>query len=400
MKYLIKIAFAHSDNGHNDKGISAGITQFIRNKGLLQLIPWPDNSFESLSFLRKQGCQGAIVNVATYASAKRILDIPMPVIAYSSLQDMRQIPYISTDSKQLAKMAFDYLSQKQFKHLGFFGLSEVRWADERLKYFSEFVSGSGKTLHVFKGKPTHVADNLPSYAKLWTSTTMKRGQQELVSWLRDLPKPIGILVSCDVLGCHLTHLAKESGLSIPEDIAILGIDNNEAICNISIPRLSSIALNLNKAGYDAAELLYNIITEKERLNGQRINIQPLQVKERSSTDVFAIDDPDVVKALRYIRQNSHRLMQVDDIAQHVCSSKRSLQIKFHNLLNTSIHDEIIYAHFLVARSLLIETDVSIDQIAIRSGFRTSSNMRRAFTDIAGMLPHKYRQTHSPKYYKT
>ena len=399
MKYQIKIAFAHNENGRNDEGISTGITQYIRNKGLLQLIAWPDTSYESLAFLKKQGCQGAIVNVPTYARAQRLLEIGMPIIAYSTLQNMHQIPIISTNSDQVAKLAFDYLSDKQFSHFGFFGLNDVRWTDERLHNFSDYVTKAGRTLHVFRGESIHVADNLPSYAKLWTSTTMKRGQQELVTWLKELPKPIGILVSCDILGCHLTHLAKESGLSIPEDIAILGIDNNEAICNICIPRLSSIALNLNKAGYDAAELLYKIITGKQQLDGQRINIQPMQIKERASTDIFAVDDTDVVKALKYIRQNSHKLMQVDDVAQHVCTSKRSLQIKFQNLLNHSIHEEIIYAHFRVARTLLLETDISIDQIAIRSGFRTSSNMRRAFLEISGMLPHKFRQVHCPKYYR-
>ena len=221
------------------------------------------------------------------------------------------------------------------------------------------------------------------------------GQQELIEWLQGLPKPIGILVSCDILGCHLSHLILECGLSIPDDIAILGIDNNEAICNICIPRLSSIALNLNKAGYDAAELLNRIVTGKERLKGQRINIQPMQVKERASTDIFAIDDPDVIKALKYIREHNQEPLQVDDVANHVCISKRSLQMKFHHILNTSIHDEIIHAHFLIARNLLLETDISIDEIANRSGFHYSSNMRRAFLDTTGMLPHKYRQTHRP-----
>ena len=393
MRYQTKIAFAHNENGHNDKGISAGITQYIRNTGHFQLIPWPDNSYESLSFLKQQGCKGVIANIPTASQAQQLLEIGMPIIAYSSLQSMGNIPFISSDSQQLAKVAFEYLLGKQFKHFGFFGLTEARWTDDRLKHFSDFVTQSGHDLHVFRGQPIHVANNLPSYAKLWTDTTMKRGQQELIQWLEELPKPIAILVSCDILGCHLSHLVQETGLSIPDDIAILGIDNNEALCNICIPRLSSIAMNLNKAGYDAAELMYQIISGKAQLEGQHIKIQPMQVKERASTDIFAISDPDVVKALKYIRMHNHEPMQVDEIAAHVCISKRSLQMKFHQVLGASIHDEIIHAHFLTARNLLLETDLPIDKIAIRSGFHYSSNMRRAFQDITGMLPHKYRQAH-------
>ena len=393
MRNQIKIAFAHNENGHIDKGISAGITQYIRNNGHWQLIAWPDNSFESLVFLEKQGCQGAIINVPTSAKAQQLLRVGIPIIAYSTLQDMGKLPYISTDSRRVAKLAFEYLSNKQFESFAFFGLTEARWTRDRLKYFSDFVSQSGNALHIFKGKPIHVANNLISFAKLWIDTTLKRGQQDLVEWLEQLPKPVAVLASCDILGFHLSHVAKEIGLSIPDDIAILGIDNNEALCNICMPPLSSIALNLNKAGYDAAELLDQIISGKEQLKGQQIKIQPIHVKERASTDIFAIDDTDVIKALKYIRSHNREPMQVEDIARHVCISKRSLQMKFHQILNTSIHDEIIHAHFLIARQLLLETNLSIENIAIRSGFHYSSNMRRAFLDITGLLPHKYRQTH-------
>jgi len=393
VKHLIKIAFIHNENGYNDKGIGQGITQYIRSKGRFQLIAWPDTSEESLAFLKKQGCQGAIASITTTSKANQLSQLGIPIVAYSTLQNMGNLPYISTDSKRVAKMAYDYLSEKQFKHFAFFGLTEARWSMERLRYFSDFVSQSGHTLYVFQGKPLHMPKNLISFAKLWTDTAVKQGQQDLIKWLEELPKPIAVLVSCDILGCHLSQVVSETGLSIPDDLAILGIDNNDALCNICSPPLSSIALNLNKAGYDAAELLDLIISGKKQLNGQQINLQPIQVKERASTDIYAIDDPDVLKALKYIRTHNHEPMQVDDIAKHICISKRSLQLKFHQILNTSIHGAIVHAHFNIARQLLLETDLSIEDIAIRAGFNYSSNMRRAFQDIAGLLPQKYRQLH-------
>ena len=395
MKNQIKIAFAHNENGHTDKGLSTGITQYIRSTGRMQLIAWPDNSTESLYFLKKLGCKGVIASIPTYAKAKELADTGIPVIAYATLQDMHEIPYISTNSEEVAKLAFDYLLDKQFDNFGFFGMTDVRWTRERLEQFTKLVEGSGRKLHTYAGDKTHTTTDLLSFAKLWTDTTMKRGQYDLIEWLKNLPKPIAILTSCDIQGCHLSYTVQESGLSVPDDIAILGIDNNEAMCNICIPYLSSIDLNLNKAGYEAAELLDRIISGKEEPNGQRINIHPKEVKERISTDIFAIDDPDIVKALKYIRQHNCEPMQVDDVAKHVNISKRSLQMKFHQILNTSIHNKIIHAHFLVARNLLLETDLSIDAIAIQSGFHYSSNMRRTFQDITGMLPHKYRQQHRP-----
>jgi LacI family transcriptional regulator len=393
MKSLIKIAFAHNENGHNDKGIGQGINRYLRNSGRFQLIAWPDTSLESIAFLKKQGCRGVIASIPTATLADRLYELGIPIIVYSTLQNTGHLPFISSDAEQVARLAFDYLAGKHFSHFAYYGITEARWSTERLRHFSACVRRSGHSLHLFQGKPVHMTNTITSFARLWIDTTMKRGQAELAAWLQDLPKPIGILTSCDILGCHLSQVAAEIGLSVPDDIAILGIDNNESLCNIASPPLSSIALNLCKAGYDAAELLDQILSGRATLDGQQIKILPIAVKERASTDILAIDDPDVREALKYIRAHNGEPLQVEEIARHLCISKRSLQMKFHHLLKTSIHDVIVHAHYNLARQLLIETDLSIDEIALRAGFHYSSNMRRAFLDIAGLLPHKYRQVH-------
>ena len=136
-----------------------------------------------------------------------------------------------------------------------------------------------------------------------------------------------------------------------------------------------------------------IISGKDTLRGQWIRIQPASVKERGSTDIYAVEDEDITKALKYIRQNCNKPLQVEDIADYICISKRTLQMKFQKDLGRSIHEEIIKSHVEVAKTLLIETNLSIENVALRSGFHYSSNMRRAFLDVTGMLPHKYRQTH-------
>jgi LacI family transcriptional regulator len=222
------------------------------------------------------------------------------------------------------------------------------------------------------------------------------GQNQLVEWLKELPKPIAILASCDILGCHLSNLAKDAGLDIPDEIAVMGVNNDQAMCNICDPPLSSIAFNFKKAGYNASKLLDRIISGQEKMEGQLIEILPTHVESRGSTDIFAISDPDIVQALKYIRQKSNEPLQVDEIANHVCISKRSLQLKFQKELGRSIHKEIVQAHFEIARGLLFETDLTIDEIAIRSGFHYTSNMRRAFKQITGVLPQKYRLQHRPR----
>jgi LacI family transcriptional regulator len=395
MKNHIKIAFAHSENGHNETGIGAGLTQYLRKKGHWQLIAWPDSSFESLVFLKQQGCRGAIVNIQTSAKARQLREVAIPIIAYSTLQDMGDLPFISSDSRQVAQLAFEYLAGKQFRHFAFFGLTEARWSKERLDHFSEFVSRAGYTLHSFKTKPIPIVNNLTSFPKLWIDATLKRGQQELIDWLRQLPKPVAILASCDMLGCHVSLFAEEAGLSIPDEAAILGIDNNEALCNICSVPMSSIVLNLQKAGYEAAGLLDRIIAGKARMEGQQIKVLPIHVKERASTSVFAIEDEEVLAALRYIESHSRQPLQVEDVARQICVSKRLLQKKFQQFLKRSIHEEITHAHFRNARLMLLETDLSIEDIAFKSGFCSTAKMRRAFLEIAGSLPHTYRQMNRP-----
>lgn len=122
-------------------------------------------------------------------------------------------------------------------------------------------------------------------------------------------------------------------------------------------------------------------------------MQPAEVKSRGSTDIFAVDDPDMVEALKYIYDNRSQAMQVDDIARHLCISKRSLQMKFRKTLGRSIHDEIIHAHYDIARTLLIDTDLPLDVIAARAGFNSTTNMRRAFKELTGQLPHLWRNIH-------
>ena len=393
MKNQTKIAFVHAEHGHNDKSIGAGIAEYVRSQPNLQLIAWPDPSLESLSFLKKQGCEGAIVNVQLASKANRLLKAGLPIIAYSTLQNFEKIPYISTDSQLVAQMAYDYLSKKQFKNFAFFGLTEARWTIERLEAFSKILSDAGQTFHAFRSEPKHIPNSLTSFIQLWIGDAMKKDSKELTRWLKSLPKPVAILASCDILGCFLSTLVQECDLTIPNDVAILGIDNNESICNICNVPMSSIALNLNKAGFDAAYLLHQIILGEEKLAGQQIQIEPVHVIERPSTDILAIEDESVILAMQYIHSHSDEPIQVGDIADYVCVSKRSLQSKFQYYLKRSIYEVVQQSHFQRARVLLIETNLTIENVAMQSGFGSSSKMRKAFLSITGQLPHHYRQIH-------
>lgn len=391
MKEKIKIAFAHNNLSRNIEGIMNGISEYIRNKGDWQLIFWPDNSQKSLDFLKKRGCKGAFVSIQTVAKAKELLQTNIPIIAVSTMQNIPDLPFISTDSRQVAHMAAEYLLKKKFANFAFFGLTQAKWSCDRQEHFCDYLVKRGYKVGSFREKQIPVTNDSVSFTKLWINTVLDTGQENLITWLKQLPKPVAILADCDIFACYLINAAQEANINIPDEVAVLGVNNDEVICNICNPPLSSIALNFKKAGYNAAKLLDKIISGREKMQGQCIEIQPTHVETRGSTDVFAIDDPDIVRAMRYIKQNSDKPLQVNEIASHVYMSKRSLQLKFHKIIGKSIHEEIIQAHFDIAKTLLVETNLPIDEVAVRSGFHYTSNMRRAFKQIAGILPQKYRQ---------
>jgi LacI family transcriptional regulator len=395
MKEKTKIAFAHNNITHNTEGLMAGITEYIRDKGHWQLIVWPDSSRESLTFLKQRGCKGAFVNTQTTTKAKELLLLGIPVIALSTLQDMANLPFVSANPEEVSRMACEYFLKKKFRNFGFFGLTQAKWSLERMEFFTRYLAEEGYKVHTFEEQMPTITDSIP-FTTLWSaSTTLNTDQQKLMAWLHQLPKPAAILASCDLFACHLTNMAKEAGLDVPDEVAILGVNDDAAICNICDPPLSSIALNFKKAGYESAKLLDKIISGEQTMQGQCIKIQPTHIESRGSTDIYAIDDIDIVQVLKYIKQNSNKPLQVDEIANHVYISKRSLQLRFRKALGRSIHDQIIQAHFDIAKALLIETNLSIDEIAGRSGFLYTSNMRRAFKRLAGMLPQKFRQLHHP-----
>jgi LacI family transcriptional regulator len=395
MKEKTKIAFAHNNITHNTEGLMAGITDYIRDKGNWQLIVWPESSKESLLFLKQRGCKGAFVSTQTTTKAKELLQIDIPIIALSTLQNVSNLPYITANSESVARMAGEYFLKRKFKNFAFFGLTQAQWSLDRMKFFSRYLAEEGYNVHTYE-EQIPIINDFVTFTTLWTNITLSTGQQKLMEWLRQLPKPVAILASCDLFACHLINITNEAKLNVPDEVAILGVNDDRALCNICDPPMSSIALNFKKAGYESAKLLDRIISGQQTMEGQCIEIQPTHIESRGSTDIFAIDDPEIIQVLKYIKQNSNKPLQVDEIANHVYISKRSLQLRFRKALGRSIHDLIVQAHFDIAKALLIETNLPIDEIAGRSGFLYTSNMRRAFKKITSMLPQKYRQQHRPE----
>lgn len=151
MKEKTKIAFVHNSITQNTQKIMSGITDYVKANTNWQLIVWPDSSLESLAFLKRRNCKGAFVSVQTSTKAQQILDLGMPVVAFSTLQTMHSLPYISADSEKVAQTAYDYFVRRRFTNFAFFGLTEARWSLERKNHFARCVAADRRNLYIYEG---------------------------------------------------------------------------------------------------------------------------------------------------------------------------------------------------------------------------------------------------------
>ena len=228
-----------------------------------------------------------------------------------------------------------------------------------------------------------------------TKRTWDKELPIIAKWLLTLPKPIGLMTCNDDRGEWVIEACKIAGLKVPDEIAILGVDNDQLICDLCNPPLSSIVLNVEKAGYEAAALLDKMM-DGEKINNYEIPIRPTHVVSRQSTDILAIDDPDVVAAIRFIHRHTKNVIQVNQIVDVVSLSRRVLEKRFRSIVGHSIHDEIRRVRVEQIIRMMAETEMSVSEIAKNLGFPEVEHISRYFRKEKGMSPLAYRKKYLRK----
>jgi LacI family transcriptional regulator len=188
---------------------------------------------------------------------------------------------------------------------------------------------------------------------------------------------------------QIVEACKVAKLKIPDEVAIVGVDNDHLICNLSNPPLSSVALKYERAGYEIARLL-NRLMNGEEMNGQQVIIEPTHIVTRQSTNTLFVDDPAVLQAVRFIHQNSSRLLQIEDVVRNSNLSRRALQQKFNRVLGHSIFHEIQQRHSDQIAKMLIETNLPVSQIALSMGHSGVEHISRYFRLAKKCSPTEYR----------
>ena len=343
------------------------------------------NEQAQLEYLKKWGPQGVIVS-----DAKDVEGWGIPVFVVKGTKpSSAKLNYIVTDNRAISRMAAEHLLERGFRNFGYCGFydntnwSDIDWSVEREKYFSERISEAGFKISIYK-QPKSRAN------RSWNEE-----EAALVEWLRGLPKPVGIMACNDDRGQHVTETCAYAGLDVPCDVAVIGADNDERVCEMSNPPLSSVALDTEKAGFRASELLDKMM-EGRKAKPQTVIVQPSRVVTRQSTNIVAVEDKLVSRALMFIHHNAKRLIQVADVIDYLGVSRRNLDDKFMKMLGRSVHDEIKRVRIDLICHMLLETELSISDIVLGLGYNDTNHIARYFKQKMGMSPLEYRKLHGHK----
>lgn len=310
-------------------------------------------------------------------------DLPTVVIGHQHMEIAGAVNVI-TDSEAIGRLAADHLMACGFRHFAFCGYTESQeghapWSEARRRSFQGRLGEEGFG---------HVASfHLPMHTKVWSHY-----QREALDWLRSLAKPVGLFACNDDCGQRIMEICRFAGLAVPDEIGVIGTDNDEVICGLTDPPMSSIAMNFQRAGYEAARALDRLIQGKSALSS-RIITEASGIAARRSTDFVAAEDPHLRKALRFIRDGARHTVSVADVAAASGLSRRSLEKAFRNQIGRTILEEIRRVRTDQIAHFLVETELTVAQIADALDFPDVQHVARYFRAVKRVSPTAFRRLH-------
>ena len=302
-----------------------------------------------------------------------------PVVNISSIElKGTRFNSVTNDTKACAAAAGQHLLDRGLRNFAYCSLVERGYVDFHRRAFADFLESAGHTCEVYvpeRGCGTRAA---------WQAQL-----RSLTNWLRELPKPVGILTWATKSGIEVINACDDVAIRVPDEVAVLGGDEDDLLCEACRPPLSAINVAAEQLGHDAADML-NVLMRGETPAKSVIQVEPTGIVARQSTDVLAIDDADIVSAIRFIRDRPEQMIQVDDVARAVCVSRRSLERRFLSVLGRTVHDEIARSHLEHAVDLLVRTEMPMPAVAQASGYGSPEYFSTVFKERMGVTPLKYR----------
>lgn len=382
MKRRPAVALLIETSNSYARGLLEGIIAYVRTHDAWSIwLPEQRRGEAPPEWIRGWKGDGIIARIETEEIARILRKTRLPVVDVSAARPLTSVPWVETDDTAIAKMAVEHLTERGFRRLAFVGDSRFNWSRFRQQ---AFVAACDEA-----GLPCDLAP------EIWQSTGRKSRKPTLPSfqeWLSTIEKPVGLFCCYDIKAQQVLDVCRTLNMAVPEQVAVLGVDNDPILCNLCTPPLSSVIPDAYRTGYTAAELLERML-RGEAVPPQPHLIPPLGIETRQSTETLAIEDPVIAQALRFIRERAREGIDVSDVLKVVPLSRRVFESRFQQIVGRTPHQEILRVRLLRVQQLLSDTELSMTEIAVRTGFEHPEYLSVTFKRELGQSPSAYRREH-------
>ncbi len=372
-----KVALLIETSNAYARGLLRGIVSYVREHR-----PWAIHLAEGArggrppAWLARWDGHGVVARIENEDIARVVRRLRVPAVDVSAARLVPSLPWVETDDAAIAREAFDHLCGRGFRRLAYCGDDRFNWSRWRRDHFERMACRAGLECHVYCTPPGRPADS--------------EGEVERIArWLAGLPKPVGVMACYDFRGRQVLDACRRRGIAVPDEVAVLGVDNDDLLCELSDPPLSSVILNPHRTGYEAAALLDRMMSGGKVSPRARL-VGPLGVATRRSTDVLAVEDPEAAAVLRFVRERACEGISVKDVLRAFPQSRRRLEQRLRKLIGRTPHEEIMRVRLDRVKTLLAQTDLSLERIAALTGFLHAEYLSVAFRREVGLPPSRYR----------
>lgn len=303
---------------------------------------------------------------------------------YRSSDLDESMPLVTSDETALAKMALDHFKDRGFRSFAFCGLPGAQFSDQRQEAFVSLLAKSGADCFVFRPMGERVERNLVA-----AQSVAMMHEDDIGQWLSSLPKPVALLACNDIRGRQVLNACRRFEIAVPDEVAVIGVDDDKEQCELADPPLTSISQATEKMGFAAAAILDRLIlgaTPAETV----LAFPPKGIRLRQSTDSLAIQDKQVAMALHFIRNQVNTGINVQDVLDRVNMSRSTLERRFADVLGRTPKEEIMRLRLQHVKELLLDTDFTLETIAQLTGFVHTEYLPRSFKKSTGMTPTQFR----------
>jgi len=336
------------------------------------------------SWFTRQPWRGVISRHTNALQVESCRKLGIPIVDVNNAETIPGVPNVVLENTLVGKLGAEHFIERGFRTLAFSGFSNERWSLERGRGFADTARASGRDsfLHEREYPGTYSGGCTPK----WEAEEV----DSIGAWLETLPTPVGVMSCNDFRAMQVLHAAQHRGFRVPEDVAVLGANDDESRCELANPPLSSVATHHVRSGYVAAQALDCLMHERPLAAGMLV-IRPVEVVTRQSTDILAVDDPKIARAVHFIAQNACKGVRVESVCRHSGIARTQLEEKFRKFFGRTPQSEIRRIQLARVRQLLQDTDLAIDSIAELCGFKHPEYLIVFFKRETGVSPGRYRR---------